>query len=298
MSLRILVTSWITLALLMTASANWVNAQEGEREQRRHVNELEKKLKEHMTRLEDVNAALERVDQEKHPDQHDELMAFRKELNSVITEIRNEFGVMEERRANRARRRTDRRDSDRAEDEEKRRQRVNRLEYKYRQHQEQLMEIEAFLERHAGSDDYLEKRKKLEGQRKELLAAMEEMERHFKELRQAKNRDRDDLHPEIRTAMNQLEHLEHAHGHLREAGMGEIAQMVEQRANKIRQGIERYHEQRERDHQRKREQDEAHRERSESDEAFRNEVSGAIRELSAAIRALRNDVEELKKRDR
>ncbi len=309
----------LALAFFSIATIGMLNGQEGEEKLKRYVNQLEAKYHKITAQKKEIDGALEKTNRKEHPEKYAELRAHQKELNNALAEIKNQFAKI--------RQRNQRREGDR----EKRAQqeRDQSLENKYRQYAGQLKEINAWLERNRG-DDYPEKRKQLLAKRKAAMNAMAEIKAHFARIKDRERgereskQEREGEHPEIRTARNQLRHLRQAHGHLREAGMDEIATMVGQRIEKIQAAIARYErsrrtrerdsdrrerasDRRERDSDRRerdsdrRERDSDRRERESrdrSDDNFRKEVSGAIRELSSAIRSLRKEVEELKKRRR
>ncbi len=181
---------------------------------------------------------------------------------------------------------------------------------------EQRKEINVALE-NINAKERPDKHDQLIGKRKELDAAMAEIRQAFAAMRERnqergrerdrpreRERDRDPQreNPKLQHAENQLEHMLKAHGHLREAGMTEIAQMVGERAEKLqrvlRQSGQRRRESGREEVREERRTDQPRRERTDVDEAFRKKIGGAIQELSAAIRSLRNDMEKLKKERR
>ena len=257
MSIRALTTCCLAIALLLPGSATRLDAQGREREKsearaqelRQRANQTEEKIARYMSQRKEINAALENTNREETPDRFEQLMANRKELDAAIANIRRQFVAARER--NQEGERSRRRDRGRAQKEGQ--GRANQIERKLKQHLAQLkeiIEINAWLERNQGEAGVADKREQLIGQRKELMAAVETIKvesagrrerNRERERNQPRKRDRErDVHPEIRSAVNSLEHLEHAHGHLMEAGMTEIAHMVEQRMNNFRKKIEGY----------------------------------------------------------
>jgi hypothetical protein len=127
-----------------------------------------------------------------------------------------------------------------------------------------------------------------------------------------------ELHPEIRAAMNKLNHLKQAMGHLREAGMNDLAGVVEKQMNelggKIEQSVARARNDREgnqrdrtregnRETEREVRQDReaaasAARRRSDQRESFQREsaqrLDGVVKEFGAALREMRNEIRELR----
>jgi hypothetical protein len=127
-----------------------------------------------------------------------------------------------------------------------------------------------------------------------------------------------ELNPDIRAAMNKLNHLKQAMGHLREAGMNDLAEVVEKQMNelggKIEQSIARARNDREgnqrdrtregnRETEREVRQDReaaasAARRRSDQRESVQREsaqrLDGVVKEFGAALREMRNEIRELR----
>ena len=207
---------------------------------------------------------------------------------------------------------------------------ANQLEEKMKKYQAQLKEVNGALEQLKGGKKSEAKAKQLRAHQKELNQAIQRGKNQFVEIRaHFANREREqergsrergerkergergerreqgeqEENAEIRRARDQLKHLKQAQGHLREAGMKELAQAVGQRMERIAGALNRNNERQRAERSEKRVRTErterTEREggdRARADENFRKEIIGAIRELGSAVRSLRKEVDELKKR--
>lgn len=126
--------------------------------------------------------------------------------------------------------------------------------------------------------------------------------------RSERGRTERELHPEIRAAMNKLNHMKQAMGHLREAGMNDLAGIVEKQMNelggKIEQSVARFRKvqegnQRDRAREGNREAEAlAARKRAAERESAQREsaqrLDGVVKEFGAALREMRNEIRELR----
>ena len=240
----------ITLVLVTATSATFAqSSREAESEKlKRHVNQLEERYKQYQSKLKEINEWLSKDHGEEEKEQRKRLVGQREDLMAGLLQIKEEFAVI--RKLNQERER---------EQEEKAKQKteqmaaMNRLEKQYKELTAKLKAIDSFLAHNQG-EKVASKRKQMMAEREDLLDAIAQIKAIFasanaklkkEKASEKKHREevhgervkKEKVHSEVQTAINRLKHFEHALEHLREAGAGEIAQVVEERAAKMRQVI-------------------------------------------------------------
>ncbi len=135
------------------------------------------------------------------------------------------------------------RDADRtgeSKEGETRKQTLNQREAAIKELRVYLEKLKAQQRKLEKSDD-AEARKKIGIQIRSTTAKLEDLQASFRKegIERKEQRGEREVHPEIRAARNQLEHMRAAIKHLKEAGLKEYAQAVGQRAEKLQATIHR-----------------------------------------------------------
>ena len=180
-----------------------------------------------------------------------------------------------------------------------------------------LAELRSAMKRRAQDRNRLQRNERERAERDRELTEQDRQRAQREREEQQRDRDRreraerggsdSDVGPEIRMAINKLEHVRHAMGHLREAGMNDMAEMLERQAHELGVQVEqamarsrRASEEERRDRAQQREAVQAERRRSEQRESSQRErdvdrrLEGVVKEFGAAIREMRNDIRELR----